>query len=268
MGLMEDIMAEAQLKEAGSVMAKPQQPDWRKNLPRTLGPTAGTGVQAGMDLLDAVLKLGNPLENISGPAQAVLGPIGRATPALVGKGAKAINQAQKKIVKALFRGDPETLKEVVASPRMMHVGVPGAGGGLPKKQTQQLIDEVMNKSFAHYQPSSAGGTVRVDPRVMRGKDVRKGFGTLTEQVIEGLPDMAVHEATHFLNEPMNRQASEVLRPDLRRLAGAIEPFIGQAAFGPKIVDQLTLANPRLAVNEALSYLSQPTGRTPAATWLH
>ena len=230
----------------------------------------------GFDLVNNVITnllsatgLNDPAMQASGPSQAILGPIGRVTASAVGSAgaAKGVNQAQKKIIKALFRGDPETLKEVVGSERMMHVGVPGAGSGLPKENQQQLVDAVMRDAYAHFQPATLGGTVRVDPRVMRGKSPRGGI--LEQQGVEGLPDMVTHEATHFLNEPgfdVMKKAGSLGQFDL---AKALRPFLQHTRFGPTIVEQQAMrGNTPLAVNEALSYLSQPSGRTPAATWLN
>ena len=222
----------------------------------------------------AATGLNDPAMQAS-PAQAMLGPIGRVTAEAAGSAgaAKGVNQAQKKILKALFRGDPETLKEVVQSPRMMHVGVPGAGetAGLSKQNQQELIDAVMQKAYAHFQPGGLGGTVRVHPSVMRGLSPRLKT-PLKAQGVEGLPDMVTHEATHFLNEPgfdiMRKSESS---PGLAQfdLGAALRPFLEHTAYGPRIVEQnLMRGNTPTAVNEALSYLAQPTGRAPAATWLH
>lgn len=205
------------------------------------------------------------------PISGVLGPIGKVTSEALGSpgAAKAVNQAQKKVVKALFRGDPTTLKEVVESPRMMHVGIPGAGANLSPENQRQLIDEVMQGAFAHFQPHGVkSGTVRVDPAVMRGFD-RQGQ-LLKDRRVEGLPDMVVHEATHFLNEPgfLKTQQSS-LSTDVGRVARAIQEFIGHTRYGDYIINEhLKKGRPDIALNEALSYLSEPTGRGPAATWLH
>lgn len=243
------------------------------------GTTAADPQAPAFDVANNVLRnilsmtgLEDPVSQAGGPSQAILGPIGRATAKAVGPGgAKKFNQAQKKILKSIFRADPETLKEVQASKRMMHVGVPGAvGGGVPKLQKQELIDQVMEGAFAHYQPGTLGGTVRVDPRVLRGKDPRGGL--MKQYGVEGLPDIATHEATHFLNDPGFLEtllAQGLPRADTSRLALALEPFIGQAKYGSGIVRKnVGKGKPEMALNEALSYLAQPTGRSPAATWLH
>jgi hypothetical protein len=72
--LLNSLLAEEELKRQDSVMTRPQQPAWRKNLHRTLGPTLGTGVQAGMDLLDALLAFGPSPLDAAGPSQAVMVP--------------------------------------------------------------------------------------------------------------------------------------------------------------------------------------------------
>jgi hypothetical protein len=69
--LMQELLAHGKLSKQGSVMAKGQQPEWRRNLPQTLGPTAGTGAQAALDLLDALLALGpSPLDAAGGGGAA------------------------------------------------------------------------------------------------------------------------------------------------------------------------------------------------------
>lgn len=63
MGLLEEVLAHQELARQGSVMTKPQLPSWRQNLPQYLGPTVGTGVQAGLDLVDKILQFGpSPLD--------------------------------------------------------------------------------------------------------------------------------------------------------------------------------------------------------------
>jgi len=270
--LWSELLAQEELSKAGSVMAKPQQPQWRRNLPQTLGPTAGTAVQSGMDLLDAVLSFANPVENIGGPTSAMLGPIGRATAQTAGSlgGAKRINQAQKKIIKALFRGDPQDLADIVKSDRMLHVQVPGAAGrrGMSKTESDALINKIMEGSFAHIQRSPISETMRVHPRTMRGLHPNKPE-TMISSGTEGLTDVVKHEGTHFLNTENLFRGMEPPGPDLARFAEALVPFIGQAKYGPRIVGQhMDRGHLITAVDEALSYLSQSGGRAPAATWLH
>lgn len=74
-GLLDEVIregeAQRQLAAQGSVMAQPQQPDWRRSLPQTLGPTLGTGAQAGLDLLDVLLGFGpSPLDAAGGGGAA------------------------------------------------------------------------------------------------------------------------------------------------------------------------------------------------------
>lgn len=255
-------------------------------------PTPGSEFLRNNPLLKTVLDMTSSFKpsplDAAGASQAMLGPIGRVTPNMFGDAgaAKRINEAQKHIVKALFRADPEILKDVVNSQQMLHVGVPGAAGGLNSPQSKDLINEVMQGAFAHFQPGGLSGTLRVHPAVMKGKHPgslswpKAGLEgkILKNQGVEGLPDMAAHEATHFLNEPTIANLGDgygsvfggpAANLDLQRFASALEPFIGQAKYGKRIVQQHLRANdPLLAVNEGLSYLSQPTGRNAASTWLH
>ena len=121
MGLMEELIAEAKLKDAGSVMAKPQQPQWRKNLPRTLGPTGGTGVQAGLDLLEMVLGLANPVENVSGPSAAIVPTGNRVLQALL----EAVRGKAPGLVKKA-EGLSETVFPYLVPREMMPVEALGA----------------------------------------------------------------------------------------------------------------------------------------------
>lgn len=69
--LMRELLAHGEISRQGSVMARPQLPEWRRNLPQTLGPTAGTGAQAALDLLDALLAFGpSPLDAAGGGGTA------------------------------------------------------------------------------------------------------------------------------------------------------------------------------------------------------
>lgn len=74
MASLEEIIAQQKLAEAGSVMARGQQPDWRRNLPQTLGPTVGTAAQAGLSLLDLLAALGpSPVDAFGGKAADLAG---------------------------------------------------------------------------------------------------------------------------------------------------------------------------------------------------
>lgn len=257
------------------------------------------GGKIGRGLTGRVMRTADELATEASPVvKGILGPIGRATPGIAGSagGAKALNQAQKKIVKAIYRGDPKTLKDVVDDPRMMHVSIPGITGAVPKEKMDDLMQQVMGDAFAAFSPSRMGGTIRVHPKVLKGLDpsprltvepvmqsgkvqMRVGLTdpVLKRQGVEGLPDMVVHEATHFLNEPSFQKWASSSDPGVARLAAALRPFIGHTKYGTGVVNNklsglgkaatAPLAAP-LALTEGLSYLSQPTGRSPAATWLH
>jgi hypothetical protein len=72
-GALKEALAHQELAKSGSVMAKGQQPQWRRNLPQSLGPTLGTGAQAGLDLIEALLSFGpNPLDAAGGSAAQIL----------------------------------------------------------------------------------------------------------------------------------------------------------------------------------------------------
>lgn len=60
----EELLAHQKLKEAGSVMARPQLPAWRENLNRS-SPLAATA----LDMIDNMLGIADPMSNIGGPQQ-------------------------------------------------------------------------------------------------------------------------------------------------------------------------------------------------------
>lgn len=64
--------AQQQLAQQGSVMARPQLPQWRQNLPQTLGPTAGTAAQAGLNLVDMLTKFISPLDAMAPGGESAL----------------------------------------------------------------------------------------------------------------------------------------------------------------------------------------------------
>lgn len=223
-------------------------------------------------LLDLVLKMTDAAFGSPGEAKVggILGPIGRS-------GIKGIDQAQKKVVKSLFKGDPQTLKEVVASPRPLNIQVPGVGGKRTPQSTS-LLNDVMENAFALFQgaPNPAfGGSIRVHPDVMRGKfpTGNARSGPMVKQGVEGLPDIITHEARHFQTTPAIDKLFEAAtgpRGEIpaKQLADALYPFIGHAKFGQKMVANRAMVSPQSAVDEAISYLAQPSGRSPAASWLN
>jgi len=67
------VAAEQALQAGGSIMAN-RRPEWYYNLPNNLGPTAGTAVQAGVNVLDKLAALGpSPLDAAGGGGSQAAG---------------------------------------------------------------------------------------------------------------------------------------------------------------------------------------------------
>lgn len=79
MASLEEMMAHSELARQGSVMARPQLPEWRRQLPEYLGPTAGTAAQAGLNLVDLLLAFGpTPQDAFGGGLARLANKVGLA----------------------------------------------------------------------------------------------------------------------------------------------------------------------------------------------
>src|SRR5919108_4478546 len=97
MPTLEELLAHQALASQGSVMARNQEPEWRRNLPQTLGSTLGTGAQTILDLIDTALMLGPaPSDAFGGKAANVAGKagLGQLLSSLIGGGGAGPSAAQ------------------------------------------------------------------------------------------------------------------------------------------------------------------------------
>jgi len=140
MGLLEDLMrenaAQQELKAAGSVMARDQKPQWRQDLPQTYGATVGTGMQTGLDLLDALLQFGpTPLDAggsgaqilpatwkaMAPEAKAMMSQFGNQYPGAFSKVLQSPADITAKVTKAMPKGAAGMLQKPLADKHVMSV---------------------------------------------------------------------------------------------------------------------------------------------------
>lgn len=234
--LLRNYVAQQELQSQGSIMGKPPQAR------HTGSPLLDTVLNA----LDAVIGVVNPLENISGPSQAILGPIGRTA-------STVMNQAQKKAAKALWRGDPATLEAVKADPRLLNIFTPGAGQ-ISAASDARKFDPVLKDAYAYYRGSQSlpTGSITVGPELMQGA---KGAA------LANLPQVMTHEATHFLNQPRIYEQG-LADPILQRMTEMLSPYLSKAAQRG-VAQGTQRVGKDVGLDEALAYLSGPGTRNPA-----
>lgn len=313
--LLKDAIASRQLEQEGSVMAGYGDPGFGlPSLDRLRAGLAKAGARASaMNQQLAALEKGGDTGDLLStildimPVGGMLGPIARSSEEIdkaFGKGISTLfGRAQKKIAKAMYRGDPRMLVKAAADPeRMLNIqpilweslrAATNKGG---RTEQELLLRDIMDNAFAHHQATMGGGaaTVRVDPNVMRGQlpaGIQRKQAALKRHMassklasgnparlgvdigLEGLPSIATHELRHFISDPMKRRLSASAfqgEPAAQRAVNALLPFIGHAKYGTSVVEKMAgqEMRPIDALNEALSYLSQPEGRSPVATLLH
>ena len=240
--LLRNYQAQQELERQGSIMARPEKPQWRKDSPL---------LDSILGALDQLLSVANPLENIGGPSGAVLGPIGRTA-------SKAVNQAQKHVAKAIFRADPSQLQAVVEDPRMLRLSTPTK----PGLQAMLKSGDYPGEALATYRGSSTMplGTMTVPPTTLRGLDPSGLRDTLAN-----VPQAALHETQHFLNQPRiytTETALGKVHPQSGALFDLLSPYLSGGAKQAARQGALRNMNPAIAVDEALAYLSGMGTRNP------
>lgn len=191
--------------------------------------------------LMSMIGLNDPVSQIGGPSTAVLGPIGRASGEALGPGvAKALNQAQKKLAKGLFRADPELLAAVQSDPRMLMLHGQGAD-----PRALATFRETMG---------GKGGEILASPNLMTGSQ---------GNIYANVPEVMRHETTHFLRRPSMATAySGVQSPSkIHDMIKMIEPYLGETAIGGIRQGINRTGNPAVGLDEALAYLSSPVTRS-------
>ena len=233
--LADEIRANMELARQGSVMARPEKPQWRKDSP------LWDSIMGGIDQL---LAVANPVENIGGPSGAVLGPIGRTA-------SKATNLAQKHLAKAIFRADPEMAQMVRQSPKEFQIAAPGVGRGGEEARRIAEASGLEGAYGLHRQVSPELSQLMFNPNLLKGRAPTGAiYGSPT---VGGAPDLVstvLHEATHGFGTPLTRQLS----PERQQaLLQTILPKLPDYLKAPVVSE---LPNVGKAANEAISYLGE------------
>lgn len=201
------------------------------------------------------------------PASAgVLGPI--RTP------------AQKQVVRAMWRADPEVVKAIQTDPRVLNINVPGSGYGDPLRAAKMayMWGEMPEGAAATY---NATRGMRVGPATLRGAafDPAKvipppAFSPWAQPIkttdrlvtqkggMTSLPEAAAHEGHHFLNEPRLYGEGGPTNADALAMYDRLSPYLARHAQKAALEGGKLNADPRVALDEALAYLSQASARAP------
>jgi hypothetical protein len=280
-----EMRAQDILEKAGSVMARPQKPEWRQQSP--LLDTALTMIDKALSFdpwhqilnidpktqIDPIAAMGN----VGGAENAIFGPIRTA--------------GQKQAVRALWRHNPGDVMAIEADPRTLTVTAP-KGNVLAKAQQAEQTGWMPEGSAAVYDPR--GRELRVAPATMLGShykapldeqlsDLTKSLGLeLPESwtkprivsksesggYIQGLekggtthlPESMGHEARHFLNRPkLYEQTDQEVADIFQKLA----PYVSQHGRQAALEGAERNKNMGVALDEMLAYLSGKGTREPA-----
>ena len=148
MPLEDEILANIQLEQAGSVMAPSRQPSPLRQKLRGMGPTAGPALETGMDLLDFILSQINPTDaGGGGSAKAVIAPTS--------------NKVLQGLIQQLRKAAPKLMGEAEDTARTAYpymVGgadMPGASVGRSAWGTHQAINPLAsNININREQPAT------------------------------------------------------------------------------------------------------------------
>lgn len=225
------------------------------------------------------------MSNISqGKPAGDLGPLIQdaisVNPIMAGTWGPIRTAAQKKAVSALWRADPEAVKAIATDPRELNLSglmdIPNRD--VMKKVQSDLLGEgfMPAGATATYTPSK--DVIKVAPATMRGKAFVPGdpprFMGLVPSRPEyysagqtNLPEIMGHEAQHFLNVPRVYQ-SDIPNEAATRMYGQLRPYLSEHAQKSALEGGIKSVDPKVALDEALSYLSMPGERKGAADVLH
>ena len=242
--LIRAAQAQKELERQGSVMARGEEPQWKKDNPL---------MASVLDTIMPLLQGGFDPTNISGPSQAVLGPIGKTA-------SVSMNRVQKQLAKALFRGDPGMAELARSSPKMIQLSAPGAG--MPAGAARRLAPDIdptgiLGESFGvHSTVNPALSQVKINPKTLKGRaptgDI---YGSREAGNLPDLVSTVLHEVTHGFGGPLTRQAQPAT---LQNLLNTTLPQL------PDVFRKAVLSEPTAAkrANEAVSYLSEAALRSP------
>lgn len=199
-------------------------------------------------------------------------------------------QAQKQVVKAMWRADPEVVKAIQTDPRVLNINVPGSGYGDPLRAAKMayMWGEMPEGAAATYNASRG---IRVGPATLRGaafdpakvimppayspwaNPIRTVDQLVTQKGgMTSLPEAAAHEGHHFLNEPRIYGEGGPTNEEALAMYDRLSPYLARHAQKAALEGGKLNADPRVALDEALAYLSQASARAPgkegSGTLLH
>lgn len=279
-----EMRAQDILEKAGSVMARPQLPEWRRDSPLLNTAMGMVDKALSFEPWNQILNI-NPkqeidpmaaMTNIGGAENAIFGPIR--------------TRGQKQAVSALWRHSPGDVMAIEADPRTLTVTAP-KGNVVAKAQQAEESGWMPEGSAAAYDPRSK--EMRVAPATMIGghykapldqqlSELSKSLGLeLPESWTRGrietgaggtgapglptggttiLPESLGHEAQHFLNRPkLYKQSDEEVADIFLKLSPYVSQHGRQAALEGADRDK----NMGVALDEMLAYLSGKSTREPA-----
>jgi hypothetical protein len=188
--------------------------------------------------------------------------------------------AQKKVVKALWRADPDAVKAIATDPRELNLS-----GISDVTNRDQLINLQKDMTASMFMPESAAATytpsrdvIKVAPATMRGNALYPGepesfMGLKPAKSefygigAENLPQTMKHEAQHFLNVPRIYDQG-ISNPDAIKMWDLLKPYLSEHAQKASLQGGMHAVDPKVALDEALAYLSMKnnrslTGQSPA-----
>jgi len=244
--------AQYELSQHGSIMARPQKSEFMRN-----NPALDTILSPLINALKA------PIENVSGPGQAILGPIR--------------TKAQKQVAKAIFRGDeaikqnllkagkpaeeigPNVLEQMSKSFKQFNIEAPPIRRPKDPQEFNRAAAQMgdVGESYGvNREVNPALSEMIINPRTRYG---RSPYGHIYNNPIAGQePDLvatALHEALHGFNGPVARQAG---REQASTLTSMIAPHLNLTGKSnlPLYYDQPV----QQQLGEALSFLGEAARR--------
>jgi hypothetical protein len=226
-------LAQKELERYGSVMARPEKAEWRKQSPALDTLFGG--------LIDAMKA---PIENIGGPSQAILGPIR--------------TKAQKQIAKAIFRGDPEVLQQMSASLKHFNIESPSLNRPKDPHEFQRALNQMadIGSSYGVNMEYPLKSELLIHPLARKGRaPTGQIYGSPAAGNEPDLVATALHEALHGFNAPLARQTGNATANALTK---SIETQLNPT--GKAALTFLAGEPPQRLLGEALSYLGESARR--------
>lgn len=263
-------LADQELARAGSVMASPRLPEWRRNLPQSLGPTMGTGAQAALNLLDILAALGPSPQDMFGGKVASLANKAGLLELLTGGDQASSSQ------NAAIR--PSTWGAMAPEAKAMMNQFGDRFPGAFERLLQSPAD--LTATVTKNMPKQAAGMLRKPTAAKHEMKVRPDYAKE--------PWTAGHEVQHSLNadrvagtDPLDALTIGTLMRELLPSGhrGSLDALLKQSLMtdpraslfqkvlgsGPKVVNPQTVDRNvmRGAMDEALAYTAENAARPNA-----